>query len=50
VEKIFDAAEKTGGVEYNLVEQEGSSAYPPLENVERWLATREENGRRKECP
>jgi sugar phosphate isomerase/epimerase len=36
--QIFDAAEKTGGVEYYLIEQEGS-AYPPLETVERCLAT-----------
>ena len=35
--KIFQAAEKTGGVEYYLVEQEGS-AYPSLETVERCLA------------
>jgi sugar phosphate isomerase/epimerase len=35
--KILDAAEKTGGIEYYLVEQEGS-AYPPLETVERCLA------------
>lgn len=36
--QIFDAAEKTGGVEYYLIEQEGS-AYPPLETAERCLAT-----------
>lgn len=36
--KIFEAAETTGGVEYYLIEQEGS-AYPPLETVERCLAT-----------
>jgi sugar phosphate isomerase/epimerase len=35
--KILDAAEKTGGIEYYLVEQEGS-AYPPLETAERCLA------------
>jgi sugar phosphate isomerase/epimerase len=35
--KIFDAAEKKGGVEYYLIEQEGS-AYPPMETVERCLA------------
>jgi sugar phosphate isomerase/epimerase len=35
--KIFDAAEKTGGVEYYLIEQEGS-AYPPMETVARCLA------------
>ena len=35
--KIFAAAEKTGGVEHYLVEQEGSD-YPPLETVERCLA------------
>jgi len=36
--KIFAAAEATGGIEYYLIEQEGS-AYPPLETVERCLAT-----------
>ena len=36
--KIFEAAEKTGGIEYYLVEQEGSD-YPPLETAERCLAT-----------
>jgi sugar phosphate isomerase/epimerase len=36
-QKILDAAEKTGGVEYYLIEQEGS-AYPPLETAERCLA------------
>ena len=35
--EIFEAAEKTGGVEYYLVEQEGSQ-YPPIETVERCLA------------
>jgi sugar phosphate isomerase/epimerase len=35
--KIFDAAEKTGGLEYYLIEQEGS-AYPPMETAERCLA------------
>ncbi|MBI3696102.1 MAG: sugar phosphate isomerase/epimerase [Acidobacteria bacterium] len=35
--QIFQAAEKTGGIEYYLIEQEGS-AYPPLETVERCLA------------
>ena len=35
--KIFQAAEKTGGVEYYLVEQEGSRM-PPFETVERCLA------------
>jgi len=34
--KIFEAAEKKGGVEYYLIEQEGS-AYPPLETVKRCL-------------
>lgn len=34
--KIFDAAEKTGGIAYYLIEQEGS-AYPPIETVERCL-------------
>ncbi len=35
--KIFDAAEMGGGVEYYLIEQEGS-AYPELETAERCLA------------
>jgi sugar phosphate isomerase/epimerase len=35
--KIFKAAEKSGRVEYYLVEQEGS-AYPPMETAERSLA------------
>ena len=35
---IFEAAQKTGGVEYYLVEQEGS-AYPSIETAERCLAT-----------
>ncbi|MGH9668394.1 MAG: sugar phosphate isomerase/epimerase family protein [Bryobacteraceae bacterium] len=34
--KIFAAAEKTGGVEYYLIEQEGS-AYPELETAKRCL-------------
>ena len=36
--KIFDAAEKTGGVEYYLIEQEGSR-FPSLETAERCLTT-----------
>jgi sugar phosphate isomerase/epimerase len=36
--KIFAAAEKTGGVEFYLIEQEGS-AYPPFETAERCLDT-----------
>lgn len=36
--KIFDAAESTGGVEFYLIEQEGSR-YPSLETVEKCLAT-----------
>jgi sugar phosphate isomerase/epimerase len=36
--KIFDAAEKTGGVEFYLIEQEGS-AYPPMDTAERCLAS-----------
>jgi sugar phosphate isomerase/epimerase len=36
--QIFEAAEKTGGVQYYLIEQEGSR-YPALETVERCLAT-----------
>jgi len=35
--RIFEAAEKTGGIEYYLIEQEGS-AYPPMETVARCLA------------
>ncbi len=35
--KIFEAAESVGGVEYYLVEQEGSR-FPPLETAERCLA------------
>lgn len=34
--KIFKAAEKTGGLEYYLIEQEGS-ALPPMETVRRCL-------------
>jgi sugar phosphate isomerase/epimerase len=36
--KILQAAEKTGGVEYYLIEQEGSD-YPALETVQRCLAS-----------
>ena len=36
--KIFEAAEKTGGIDYYLIEQEGSD-YAPFETVERCLAT-----------
>lgn len=36
--KLFQAAEKSGGIEYYLVEQEGS-AYPAMETAERCLAT-----------
>jgi sugar phosphate isomerase/epimerase len=36
--KIFAAAEKTGGVEFYLIEQEGS-AYPAMETAQRCLAT-----------
>jgi sugar phosphate isomerase/epimerase len=36
--EIFEAAETTGGVEYYLIEQEGSR-YPALETVERCLAS-----------
>jgi sugar phosphate isomerase/epimerase len=36
-EQIFKAAERTGGIEYYLVEQEGS-ALPALETAERCLA------------
>ncbi len=35
--KLFQAAEKAGGVEYYLIEQEGSP-YPAMETVERCLA------------
>jgi len=34
-QKIFDAAESSGGVEYYLIEQEGS-AYPPMESRSAW--------------
>jgi sugar phosphate isomerase/epimerase len=36
--KIFDAAEKVGGVEYYLIEQEGSR-FPPFESAERCLVS-----------
>jgi sugar phosphate isomerase/epimerase len=36
--KIFDAAEKTGGAEYYLIEQEGSR-FPEFETAEKCLAT-----------
>ena len=36
--KIFDAAEKKGGIEYYLIEQEDAD-YPPLETVDRCLKT-----------
>lgn len=36
-QKIFEAAERVGGVEAYLIEQEGSP-YPPMETVERCLA------------
>jgi sugar phosphate isomerase/epimerase len=36
--KIFHAAEKTGGVEFYLIEQEGS-AFPPMETAQRCLDT-----------
>lgn len=35
--KIFEVAEKTGGVEFYLIEQEGS-AYPEMETAQRCLA------------
>ncbi|MBV6432427.1 MAG: hypothetical protein IANPNBLG_02569 [Bryobacteraceae bacterium] len=35
--KIFQAAEKTGGIEYYLIEQEGSD-YPPMDTAARCLA------------
>jgi sugar phosphate isomerase/epimerase len=34
--KIFAAAESTGGIEFYLIEQEGS-AYPPMETADRCL-------------
>jgi len=34
--KLFQAAEKTGGIEYYLIEQEGS-AFPPMETARRCL-------------
>ena len=36
--KIFAAAESKGGVEYYLIEQEGSR-FPPFETAERCLAS-----------
>ncbi len=36
--KIFEAAERVGGVEYYLIEQEGSR-FPEIETAERCLAT-----------
>jgi sugar phosphate isomerase/epimerase len=36
--KIFEAAEKTGGIQYYLIEQEGS-AFPPIETAKRCLAS-----------
>jgi sugar phosphate isomerase/epimerase len=35
--RIFEAAEKTGGIEYYLIEQEGS-ALPPMKTAEKCLA------------
>ncbi|MCC6390511.1 MAG: sugar phosphate isomerase/epimerase [Bryobacterales bacterium] len=35
--KIFEAAEKNGGIEYYLIEQEGSD-YPPMDTAARCLA------------
>jgi sugar phosphate isomerase/epimerase len=35
--KVFEAAEKTGGIAYYLIEQEGS-AFPPMETAEKCLA------------
>jgi sugar phosphate isomerase/epimerase len=34
--KVFQAAEKTGGIEFYLIEQEGS-AYPPMDTAQRCL-------------
>jgi sugar phosphate isomerase/epimerase len=34
--KVFQAAEKNGGIEFYLIEQEGS-AYPPMETAQRCL-------------
>ncbi len=36
--RIFQAAEKTGGIQYYLIEQEGS-AFPPIETAKRCLAS-----------
>ena len=36
--RIFEAAEATGGVEYYLIEQEGSR-FPEMETAERCLET-----------
>jgi len=38
VGQIFEAAESVGGVEYYLIEQEGSR-YPEIETAQRCLAT-----------
>jgi sugar phosphate isomerase/epimerase len=35
--RVFDAAEKTGGIEYYLIEQEGS-AFPAMDTAEKCLA------------
>ncbi len=35
--RVFAAAEKTGGIEYYLIEQEGS-AFPPMETAQKCLA------------
>jgi hypothetical protein len=35
--QIFEASEKTGGIQYYLIEQEGST-YPAMETAERSLA------------
>ena len=34
--RVFEAAEKTGGIEYYLIEQEGS-AFPPMETAQKCL-------------
>ena len=38
-DKIFKAAEKSGGIETYLIEQEGSSVHTPFETVEKCLAS-----------
>ena len=36
--KVFQAAERAGGVESYIIEQQGGSGYRPMDTVERCLA------------